>query len=367
MKRLILGLALTGVLAGCSQPLDAPGRTNHPPTPTPTTARASAQPWSQLHVLADPRDYRGPSTAVLPTADIDPIATDPHPVLPARVTDTQGSHVTVGSVDRILALDVYGSLAATVYGLGLGSHLVGRDTSTGFPAARSLPLVTRNGHQLNAEAILALHPTVLITDTTLGPWNVVLQVRASGVPVVVVDSKRSLGTVGTLVDQVAAALGVPAEGKRLADRLDGGIRAERAQIDSVAPKDPARRLRIAFLYARGRLGVYYLFGQGTGADSLIDALGGVDVATDAGIKGFTPLDAEALARTKPDVLLMMTDGLASVGGVAGALGLPGVAQTPAGQHRRVVDMSDFQLLSFGPLTASVLDALARALYAPGSS
>jgi iron complex transport system substrate-binding protein len=44
--------------------------------------------------------------------------------------------------------------------------------------------------------------------------------------------------------------------------------------------------------------------------------------------------------------------------------VPAVAQTPAGQHRRIVDMADIDILSFGPTTADVIDALARALYAP---
>jgi iron complex transport system substrate-binding protein len=44
-----------------------------------------------------------------------------------------------------------------------------------------------------------------------------------------------------------------------------------------------------------------------------------------------------------------------------------VAQTPAGEHRRIVDMADTQVLSFGPTSAQTLDALARALYAPDAS
>jgi iron complex transport system substrate-binding protein len=329
--------------------------------------RSPQKPWSELKPLANPRDYSGPTTARVASANITPITTNPRPVLPAKVTDSQGTSVTVRSGDRILALDLYGSLSATVFGLGLGDKLVGRDTSTGFPAAAHLPLITKNGHELSAEAILALHPTVLITDTTLGPWDVVLQIRNAGVPVVIVDSKRSLDTVDTLVGQVSAALGVTAEGKKLQVRLTNEIHAEQAQIAKIVPADSSKRPRVLFLYVRGQAGVYYLFGKGSGTDSLIDALGAVDIATEAGIQGFTPLNAEALAKTKPDVILMMTEGLKSVGGVDGALKLPGMAQTPAGQHRRIVDMSDYQVLSFGPLTAEVLDALARAIYAPGAA
>ena len=167
-----------------------------------------------------------------------------------------------------------------------------------------------------------------------------------------------------MVAQVAAALGVRSQGAALIVSLANEIADTEKRIAAIAPKAADHRLRILFLYARGQSGVFFLFGKGTGADSLITALAGVDVATEAGIDGFSPLNAEALARTRPDVILMMSAGLASVGGVAGAVKLPGVAQTPAGQHRRIVDMSDYQLLSFGPLTAAVLDGLARAIYAP---
>ncbi len=330
------------------------------------TARASDVPWAQASTLAEPKSYQGPTTAHLTNADIVPITTDPHPVLPATVTDSQGSRVTVTSDERILALDLYGSLSATVYGLGLGDHLVGRDQSTGFPAARQLPLVTGGAHILNAEAILKLHPTVIITDTTLGPWDVILQLRDAGVPVVITPSKRDLASVGSLTGLVAAALGVRAEGAALTGRIAQEIAAQRAQVARVAPAKAADRLRVVFLYVRGQAGVYYVFGKGSGADSLIDVLDGIDVASQAGLTGFSPLNAEALAKTRPDVILFMTAGLQSVGGVAGALKLPGVAETPAGQHRRIVDMSDYQVLSFGPLTAQVIDALARALYAPSS-
>jgi iron complex transport system substrate-binding protein len=105
-----------------------------------------------------------------------------------------------------------------------------------------------------------------------------------------------------------------------------------------------------------------MFGKGTGADELITAVGGVDAASEIGLEGAHPISPEALAKTAPDVLLVMSTGLRSVGGIEGVLAVPGVAQTPAGQQRRVVDMNDHQVLSFGPLTAAVIDGLARALY-----
>lgn len=291
----------------------------------------------------------------------------PEQSLPVTILDNQDTEVTIADTSRILALDLSGSLAATVFGLGLGDSVVGRDTSTGFPEAADLPLVTQNGHELNGEAILALEPTVILTDSSIGPWDVVLQMRDSGIPVVVLTPQRNLDNIDELVTQVATALGVPAAGEALNARIASEIAATMTDIEALAPADPADRPRVMFLYVRGNAGIYYIFGEGSGADALIQALGAVDVAEEIDWQGMRPMTAEALIDAAPDVLIMMTKGLESVDGVDGLLErIPAVAETPAGQHRRVIDMSDTEVMSFGPRTAAVLDALARALYAPTS-
>jgi iron complex transport system substrate-binding protein len=109
-------------------------------------------------------------------------------------------------------------------------------------------------------------------------------------------------------------------------------------------------------------------GEGSGADSLIEALGATDAGTASGIaQQFVPITSEALIAAAPDALLMMTDGLASIGGIDGLEKVPGIAQTPAGKNKNVVDMEDGVLLSFGPNTGRVMAALAEAIYAPGGS
>jgi len=314
--------------------------------------------------VSDPKAVTGESTAVVADARLDPIAHDPQPTLPATVTDTQGTTVTVTDTSRILALDIYGSTSRIVYELGLGDNLVGRDISSSYAEVSDLPLVTTNGHELNGEAILELAPTVIITDTSLGPWDVVLQMRDAGIPVVVVDSSRGMDNIGSLIQEVADALGVSDTGAKLAERTQQQVEAKIAEIAKIAPAD-GDRLRMVFLYVRGQAGVYYMFGKGSGADALIEALGGEDVATEIGWEGMRPVNDEGLVSAQPDLILMMTKGLESVGGVDGLLErLPAVANTPAGEHRRIVDMDDDEILSFGPTTADVLDALAVAIYAP---
>jgi iron complex transport system substrate-binding protein len=194
------------------------------------------------------------------------------------------------------------------------------------------------------------------------------QLRDAGIAVVVISSERRADTVDALVIEIATALGVPDRGRELAERLVDDIRAASAEVDEIAPEEASARPRLLFLYVRGSANVYYIFGRDSGADSLIEAIGGIDVASEIGWEGMKPMTAEALVAAQPDVLVMMTDGLASVGGVEGLIDrIPALAQTPAGEHRRVIDMADADILSFGPRTGDVIRVLARALYAPATS
>ena len=313
--------------------------------------------------LPDPGSWEGPTTAVAPPSAVDPI-TEGAQQLPVTITDRQGTVVEVDDTSRILALDIYGSLSRTVFELGFGDQVVGRDVSSGFDEIADRPLVTQNGHDLNAEAILELAPTLIITDTSLGPWDTVLQMRDAGVDVVVVDSHRSIEGIGSLVGDVAAALGVPERGTTLAERIASSVEDTISRLAEIAPSGDDR-LRMVFLYVRGQSGVYYMFGEESGADALVTALGGVDVSAEIGWSGMRPLTDEGLVAADPDLVLVMTGGLESVDGVDGLLeAVPALQQTPAGEHRRVVDMDDSQILSFGPDTARVLEALAVAVYAP---
>ena len=339
------------------------------PSAADETVTASAQvPLSDVVPLADPRAWTGESTAVIDEAEIVPVVESPSQELPAEVVshDLGGdTDVVVSDTSRVVAMDLSGSLAATVWGLGFGEALVGRDVSTTFPGAVDLPVITTDGHSVNAEAVIALAPTLVLTDGSIGPRDVVEQLRDVGITVVFVEESASLDGAAELARDVAAVFGAPEAGELLADRIDAELAEVSAQIARLAPSDPDERLRMVFLYLRGTAGIYYLFGEESGADTLIEGLGGVDVAGELGWRGMQPLTDEAMVAADPDLILVMTGGIESVGGVDGLLAdKPAIALTSAGEHRRFVDMADGQILSFGPRAADVLAALARAIYAP---
>jgi iron complex transport system substrate-binding protein len=223
--------------------------------------------------------------------------------------------------------------------------------------AADLPLVTVNGHDLSAEAILELNPSVVLADASIGPPEVFEQLEAAGIPVVMLDELQTIDDVAPHIRSVAAALGVTDAGERLVARTESDIQAAIASIHP--PADPPS---IAFLYLRGPAGIYLITGTGAGPDAMIEAIGARDAGTELGVTGFKPITSEALISAAPDVILVLTDSLASVGGVDGLLAIPGVAQTPAGEQRRIVDMDDGVLLNFGTRTGAAIKALGEAVY-----
>ena len=283
------------------------------------------------------------------------IVVEKAPVLPARVTDSEGKLVVVRDLSRIVVLN--GELAETVHTLGLGKNVVGVDSSATYPA-KWVDGIQKIGYQrtLAAEGILSLRPTLVIGTPTAGPPPTIAQLRSAGVPVVIIPEFKELDAGARKLRVVARALGVPKRGEKLARQVDGQVAVARREVASTSV-----RPRVAFLYVRGSQ-VQMIGGKGSGADAMIEAAGGRDVGASSGIEGFKQLTAESLVAAQPDVLLLLTAGLQSVGGVDGLLRLPGVAQTPAGRNRRVIHFDDLLLLGLGPRTGKALRLLIRGLH-----
>ena len=236
--------------------------------------------------------------------------------------------------------------------LGLKSILIGRDIASTEPALESVPVVT-SGHQVVAEKIIALNPDLVIIDSSVGPTQAITSLESAGIKVARINEVWTVDGISKKVVEVATLLGVSATGEKLAALIESTI--------ATASKKVEGSPRVLFLYLRGGNSIYLVGGAGSGADSMLAAIGAVDVGATPGSKPFTALTAESLIAMKPDVILVMTKGLASVGGVTGLIELPGVAQTPAGKNSRVISVDDSLLLSFGARTPSLLTELADAL------
>lgn len=262
------------------------------------------------------------------------------PTAMASVSDINANQISLPTVHsgevstfkRVVALA--NGAAEIVAALGYKNILVGRDIASTLPALKTIP-IDESGMQVSAEAVLSQHPDLVFIDSNTSPTSALTTLKSAGVKLVTVPSAFTLSDIYPKENLIAKTLEVPKAGQIL-----------ESQISSL--KFRKTGIKVAFLYLRGTASIYLIGGPGSGADSILQADGFIDVGAAALKNPFNALTAEELIKLKPDVLLLMTKGLVSVGGINGLTQFPGIAQTPAGQHKRVVTVDDSLLLSFGP-------------------
>jgi iron complex transport system substrate-binding protein len=252
------------------------------------------------------------------------------------------------SVSRVVVLA--NGVAEIIQSLNAQSVIVGRDISSTEDSLSDIPIVT-SGHQVLPEKVIALKPDLVLIDASTGPKSAIEAIRSAGIKVIQTPESWNLADLPIKVRAVGEAIGAQDQAEDLVQQLNQSLRV------STVKNSP----RVAFLYLRGTSSVYLIGGAGSGADSMLDAIGAIDVGAQSLDRPFNTLTAESLAELNPDVILVMSKGLESVGGVQGLLKLPGVGQTKAGKNSAVIDVDDSLLLSFGPRTPSLVEALAKAL------
>ena len=254
---------------------------------------------------------------------------------------------TTFTAQRVVVLA--NGVAEIIQSLNGQSIIVGRDISSTEDSLSEIPIVT-SGHQVLPEKVMSLKPDLVIIDASTGPKAAIDSIKATGITVIETPESWSLKDLPAKVRAVGRAVGAVDQAELLVDQLNQSLKT--SAINN-AP-------RVAFLYLRGTSSIYLIGGPGSGADSLLEAIGAVDVGAQNLDRPFNTLTAESLAALNPDVIVVMSKGLESVGGIDGLLKLPGVAQTKAGKNSAVIDVDDSLLLSFGPRTPSLVEALATA-------
>jgi iron complex transport system substrate-binding protein len=224
---------------------------------------------------------------------------------------------------------------------------MGRDIASTDKDLEDIEIVT-SGHQLVAETILAKRPDLLLIDASTGPAQAVSVLERSGITIVRIPESWSVEDIAGKISAIAQVIGTKGDGDLLVKEMSQRSAAEPVNTGT----------RIAFLYLRGGSAIYLIGGEGSGADSLITSIGAIDVGAQTLDNPYNALTAEAMIELNPDVILVMSKGLESVGGVEGLVALPGIAQTSAGKNRKVLAVDDSLLLSFGPRTPDLIAQMA---------
>lgn len=270
---------------------------------------------------------------------------------------SHASHASHATAARVVS--VSGALTEIVYALGAERLLVGRDSSSVYPAAaRALPEV---GYMrtLSAEGLLSLTPSMILASEEVGPPAVLRQLELARVPLHMLRAEHRFEGLLSRVERSGSLLDREAAAEQLAGRLrsDWQSGQQRVQQLTAAGKPP----RVLFVLAHS-MAQLRIAGRDTAADAVIAYAGARNALGGLGVNGYKQLTPEAAIAAAPDVILTTNEGLRAAGGIEPLLQVPGLAQTPAGRARRVVGFDALELLAFGPRLPALLPRLAEALY-----
>ncbi|NBZ86463.1 heme/hemin ABC transporter substrate-binding protein [Stagnihabitans tardus] len=245
-----------------------------------------------------------------------------------------------------------GSIAEIVAALGAEGQLVGRDTTSTYPA--SLLALPDVGYvrALSAEGVLSLAPDLILAEEDAGPPPVVEVLKAAGPRFVTLPGATDGPGVLAKITATAEALGLSAEA------LLAKVQADLDRAAALAAAVTAPQSVLFVLSLQG--GSVMAGGAGSSAEGIIALAGGINAAT--GFTGFKPMTDEAVLAANPGAILVMDrEGELSITPEMIAAH-PALGQTSAGLAGRVISMDGIFLLGFGPRTGEAAIALNTALY-----
>jgi iron complex transport system substrate-binding protein len=247
------------------------------------------------------------------------------------------SHSNIVYAQRIITAG--SALTETVCALGDCDKIIASDRTSLYPAhIQQLPSIGYRGG-INAEGILSLKPTLIIAEKDYVEDAVLQQLTASGVKLLIIDRKYTFNDTKKFIAQIATALNRDAEGKKLIAKIEGELAEANAML-----KKTTSVPKVLSVYNRGTSTIS-VAGKNTFGE-ILSYVGATSAVSD--VEGYKPLNTEALIAANPDYLLMVSMGLESLGGIDGALKIPGVAQTTAGKKKQIVSIESLKLTNFGP-------------------
>jgi iron complex transport system substrate-binding protein len=256
---------------------------------------------------------------------------------------------SVSAEDRVVSIG--GSITEIVYALGEQDRLIARDTTSSFPAdVEQLPDV---GYMraLSPEGVLSVDPTLIIAEEGSGPMETIEVLESANIPFVTIPDGFDRAAVAVKILAVAEALGVPEEGRALAEKVDTQL----AALDTAV--ETSSRVMFVLSTQGGRI---MASGENTAAHGIIELAGGTNAVT--GFEGYKPLTDEAIVLAAPDVIVMMSNRGDHSSENADLWAHPALSTTPAARSQSIVRINGLLLLGFGPRTPEAATTLHTALY-----
>lgn len=257
--------------------------------------------------------------------------------------------------DRIISIG--GAITEIVYALGEQDRLVGRDTTSTWPAETSdLPDIGY-ARALSPEGVLSVEPTLIIAEQNTGPQETIEVLQAAKIPYITIQDGFSREGIIKKIRTVAKALNVEEKGETLANEVAVELEAAEKRVDEVT-----RAKRVLFILST-RGGKIMAAGTNSSADSIINLAGGINVF--GGFSGYKQVSDEAVTQANPDVILMMAPHAQRSDHSPDddkLFAMPALQTTNAAINKQIVRMNGLLMLGFGPRTAQAITELNTALY-----
>ncbi|MBA9082510.1 MULTISPECIES: heme/hemin ABC transporter substrate-binding protein [Bartonella] len=263
------------------------------------------------------------------------------------------AEITTSFPKNARIVSIGGSLTEIVYALGAQNQLVARDSTSIYPQeALKLPEL---GYMraLSPEGVLSLTPEGILLIEGSGPPLTIDILKKTSIPLVIVPENFSRENVIEKIHLVGKALHRETQAAALIKKIN------RSFMDNdmlLAKVTKPKRVLVIFSMQNGRIMVS---GTNTAADSMIKLSGGINAISS--YKGYKPLNNEALLKSNPDVILLMTHPKNS-SQIDQILAIPAIQATPAAQNHAIKQIDAMYFLSFGPRTAEASKELINLLY-----
>lgn len=265
------------------------------------------------------------------------------------VTDEVGRKVDIpATVARIVTLAP--NLTETIYALGLEDHLVGdTDFCDTPPAAKAKPHVG-NPQNPSLEAIVALHPDLVLATTSINRVETADALKNLGIAVYTTDPETVRGMLDS-VQHISDVIGAPEQGMELVGKLQQRLDAVRARL--------SERPMVHVLFVVW-LEPLQTIGQNTFIADALRWAGAESVLVSK--QKWPRLSIEEVVRLQPDYIIFTNDhGGGAEAQLADLRARPAWRDLDAVEQGHVVDVSE-QAIRPSPGLVDMIEQLARQLH-----
>ena len=193
-------------------------------------------------------------------------------------------------------VSIGGSITEIVFELGLGENVIGVDQSSVLPKiVKELPQV---GYirRISSEGVLSMMPTIILTNTEIGPKAAVDEIKNSGVKMNIYDAPKNLDGLYSIVNQIGNDFDLTEKAEDLINKIQNF----KVKIDE---KEKNKKQNKVIFIMNPSNSSYNAAGSKTVANYLIKMINGINLVEND-FAYYRPINKEQLIMYNPDVLII---------------------------------------------------------------